>query len=161
MAHHTHTGSAPTRLGSRTGVTCRVPSLGRVNSRVGTAIALVGVVLAGLAVTRFGAGPWANSAGDALYAAMAVLLVRFIAPRWSLRRHALIGLGWCWLVECAQLTGIPAAVVSQVPLARLVLGTTFVPLDLLAYAVGAMGCAAVIGLSSGGRITSRTASAES
>lgn len=161
MTHHTHTGSAPTRPGTRTAVTWRIPRLGWVSSRVSTAIALGGVVLAGLVVTRFGAGPWADSTGDALYAAMAVLLVRLIAPQVSIRRQASIGLGWCWLVEFAQLTGVPAAVVAQVPLARLVLGTTFVPVDLLAYVVGALVCAAVIGLSSGGRIASRTRSPES
>ncbi len=112
-----------------------------------TVVALVGVVALGLAVSRVPAGAFA---GDALYAAMAVLLARLLLPARSWRWHTGLGLGWCWAVELAQLTGVPAAVGDAVPVARLVLGTTFVPADLLAYAVGALGCAAVIVLASRG-----------
>lgn len=108
-------------------------------------------------MTRLGAGPWAAATGDALYAAMAVLLARFLLPTRSWRVHTTLGLAWCWLVELAQLTGVPAAIGDAVPLARLVLGTTFTASDLLAYAVGALGCAALIVLSSRCRSSVRTA----
>ena len=62
---------------------------------------------------------------------------------WSSRRApeagtvAVVAFALCALVELAQLTGIPAAVVDAVPVARYALGTTFAAVDLLAYAVGA------------------------
>ncbi|WP_263121075.1 DUF2809 domain-containing protein [Cellulomonas fimi] len=102
----------------------------------------------GLAVTRLGAGPWAAATGDALYAVMAVLLARLLLPGRSWRVHTTLGLAWCWLVELAQLTGVPAAIGEAVPPARLVLGTTFTASDLAAYTVGALGCAAIIVLAS-------------
>ncbi|NKY23921.1 DUF2809 domain-containing protein [Cellulomonas denverensis] len=87
-------------------------------------------------------------AGGALYAAMAVLIARLVLPAASPWMQAVLGLGWCWLVEFAQLTDVPTTVVDAFPPARFVLGTTFNAADLVAYAVGAVGCAAVIVLSS-------------
>jgi hypothetical protein len=46
-----------------------------------------------------------------------------------------VALALCVVVELAQLTGLPA----RVPQLRWVLGTTFAPVDLLWYAVGALG----------------------
>ncbi|MEV7974267.1 DUF2809 domain-containing protein [Cellulomonas sp. NPDC089187] len=117
-------------------------------TRTRAAFAAALVVVVGLAVTRGGSGPWADAIGDGLYAAMAVLLVRVLAPRSSWRWQLAIGLGWCVLVELAQLTGVPGTIVDAVPLARLVLGTTFVATDLVAYTVGALVCAGVIVASS-------------
>ena len=42
----------------------------------------------------------------------------------------------CAAIELFQATGVPAELAQQWPLVRLVLGTTFVPVDLLAYAAG-------------------------
>lgn len=46
-------------------------------------------------------------------------------------------MGWCWLVEFGQLTGVPATLAAHSTLARLALGTTFHPADLLWYGIGA------------------------
>lgn len=113
-----------------------------------TLLSLAAVVAVGLQVARFGSAGWADMAGGALYAAMAVLIARLVLPAASPWAQAVLGLGWCWLVEFAQLTEVPVTVVDAFPPARFVLGTTFNAADLVAYAVGAAGCAAVIVLSS-------------
>lgn len=51
--------------------------------------------------------------------------------------------GFCWLVEFLQLTGVPAALSAHSVLARLALGVTFDPMDLLWYPVGVVPLAAV------------------
>ncbi|WP_421735800.1 DUF2809 domain-containing protein [Cellulomonas sp.] len=108
----------------------------RPRQRTLAALAAVGLVVVGLAISRLD-GPLADKAGDALYAAFVYALLVVVAPharRWTV---AAVAFGVCALVELAQLTGIPAAVVDAVPAARYALGTTFVALDLVAYAVGA------------------------
>ncbi|NUU17172.1 DUF2809 domain-containing protein [Cellulomonas humilata] len=100
------------------------------------ALAAVGLVVVGLAISRSD-GLLADKAGDVLYAALVYALLVVVAPRARPWTVAAVAFGWCALVELAQLTGIPAAVVDAVPAARYVLGTTFAALDLVAYAVGA------------------------
>ena len=118
------------------------PPRGRaVRQRTAAALLLVVGLGLGLAVSRM---PGAGFAGDALYAVMAVVLARLLLPGRSWRWHTALGWGWCVAVELLQATGIPATIAAAVPAARLVLGTTFVPVDLVAYTVGALGCAAVI-----------------
>ena len=60
-----------------------------------------------------------------------------LARMWSAPSLARVGvaLALCVVVELAQLTRLPA----RVPQLRWVLGTTFAPVDLLWYAVGALG----------------------
>ena len=99
------------------------------------ALAAVGLVALGLLVSRLD-HPLADPVGDALYAAFVVALMVVVAPRARAGTVAVAALGLCVLVELAQLTGIPAAVVDAVPAARYALGTTFAALDLVAYAVG-------------------------
>jgi len=111
------------------------PSREVVRQRTVAALAAVGLVGLGLVVAR-GDGVVADKVGDVLYAALVYVLLVVVAPRarpWTL---AAVAFGVCVLVELAQLTGIPAAIVDVVPAARYVLGTTFVALDLVAYAVG-------------------------
>lgn len=106
-----------------------------MRQRTVAALAAVGLVGLGLVVSR-GDGVVADKVGDVLYAALVYVLLVVVAPRarpWTL---AAVAFGVCVLVELAQLTGIPAAIVDVVPAARYVLGTTFVALDLVAYAVG-------------------------
>lgn len=109
-----------------------------------TLLAVPLVVAAGLAVARSGTGVLADALGDALYAALVVLLVRFVASRRSIWTQAAAGLALCTVVELAQLTVVPATVAAAYPPARYVLGTTFVVTDLLAYAAGAVLTAAVV-----------------
>ncbi|WP_433955487.1 DUF2809 domain-containing protein [Janibacter indicus] len=93
---------------------------------------------AGLAVQLVRHLPGTDAVGSVLYAIAAVFSLRVVWPsRETPRPLAVAGvaLALCVFVELAQLTGLPARV-SQL---RLVLGTTFAPVDLLWYAVGALG----------------------
>ena len=108
----------------------------RRTSRVVAGLVAVGLVGVGVAVSQVD-HPLADPVGDALYAALVFTLLVVVAPRARSATLALVTVGFCTAIELAQLTGIPAAIVDAVPAARYVLGTTFVAVDLLAYAVGA------------------------
>ncbi|MDC7123063.1 DUF2809 domain-containing protein [Cellulomonas fimi] len=99
--------------------------------------AVVVVVAAGLVVATSASGPLADPAGDALYAVLVYVLVLLVVPRLAPWRAGVVATAVCAAVEVAQLTGAPAALVQAVPVSRFVVGTTFVPVDLVAYAVGA------------------------
>jgi hypothetical protein len=101
-----------------------------------TAVAAVVIVVAGLLVRTQTSGFFAKYAGVALYAALIYAIVVFVAPRAAPVRVGAFALGICWAVELAQLTPVPAALSARSTLARLVLGATFSPADLVAYAVG-------------------------
>ena len=90
----------------------------------------------GLVVSRVD-HPVADPVGDALYAALVVAVLVVVVPRARSVTVAGVAFAICAAVELAQLTGIPAAVVDAVPVARYALGTTFVAVDQLEYAVGA------------------------
>lgn len=77
-----------------------------------------------------------NLLGDALYAVLVYVVIVGVAPGIAAPRAAAIAFGICAAIELLQLTGLPAAIVDVVPVARYVLGTTFNAPDLLAYAVG-------------------------
>jgi hypothetical protein len=102
----------------------------------GAAAALL-TVAAGLAVHVFGSGRFAGYAGDALYTVLVYALVVTVRPQVRPAVAACWALGISWAVEFFQLTDVPATLSAAVPLLRLVLGTTFNALDLVAYAVGA------------------------
>ncbi|WP_089875360.1 MULTISPECIES: ribosomal maturation YjgA family protein [unclassified Leifsonia] len=104
------------------------------------ALACVGLalVVVGLAVARGMDGPVAAFVGDALYAALIVVVIAFLAPRASAVTVAVAAFAVCAAVELFQLTGVPAALADSVPAVALVLGTTFQWTDLVAYAIGAM-----------------------
>jgi hypothetical protein len=108
----------------------------RRTPRVVAGLVAVGLVVVGVAVSRI-EHPAADPVGDALYAAFVFALLVVIAPRARSATLAIVAFACCAAVELAQLTGIPAAIVEAVPVARYALGTTFVAVDLLAYAVGA------------------------
>lgn len=98
-------------------------------------VAAAAVLVCGLAVSR-GSGLGADLAGGALYAALVHLLVLLVARRTRPAAAATVALAACVAVELAQLTPVPAAAVAAWPPAAYVLGSTFVPTDLLAYAAG-------------------------
>jgi hypothetical protein len=106
-------------------------------SRPLVALAALVVVASGLLVATRADGLLADPLGDALYAALVYALVVLVAPRTGAVRAAVVAAGLCAVVELAQLTGVPAALVQHLPAARFVVGTTFVPVDLVAYATGA------------------------
>lgn len=112
----------------------------RRNTRIQRAILLGAAALTivvGLTVHTFATGPLADPAGDVLYAVMASLLVAFLMPRWNAWLVATVAFAFCAAIELFQLTGVPIQLAEQWAPIRLVLGTTFVPADLLAYAAGA------------------------
>ena len=74
--------------------------------------------------------------GTALYASMVYAGVVFLWPRITPLRAGAIAIGFCWLVEFAQLTGVPAELSAHSLLARLVLGVSFDWTDILWYPAG-------------------------
>lgn len=106
-----------------------------MNRRPALAAAIL-VLAAGLAVRAFTDGAFAKYAGVALYAALIYTLVVLVAPRIRPLVAAGIALAFCWAVEFAQLSPVPAALSERSTVARLVLGSTFNKPDLLWYAVG-------------------------
>ncbi len=93
-------------------------------------------LVTGLAVHASDAVPFSDKLGDLLYAALMTFGVWFLAPRISSVLLAAVAGAWCLGVELLQLTGLPDAAADAVPLSRLVLGSGFDPLDLVAYVVG-------------------------
>ncbi|GAB2942056.1 hypothetical protein GCM10027280_33310 [Micromonospora polyrhachis] len=81
-------------------------------------------------------GLLAQYSGTALYASMVYAGVLFLRPRMSPLPAGVIAVGFCWLVEFSQLTGIPAALSERSLLARLVLGVQFDLTDIVWYPVG-------------------------
>ena len=77
-----------------------------------------------------------QSTGTALYAAAVYAGVIFVRPATAPLIAGAVALGFCWLVEFSQLTGIPAALSERSIAARLVLGVSFDPADLGWYVVG-------------------------
>ncbi|MFJ9886133.1 DUF2809 domain-containing protein [Streptomyces sp. NPDC091287] len=120
------------------------PSTARPSTaRAVAAGAAVVTVAAGLAVRAGADGAFAKYAGSALYTVLLCTLVAFCAPRARPAVVAWAALGLSWAVEFAQLTGVPAEWSAHSTAARLVLGSTFNPPDLLGYGVGAAAAWAV------------------
>ncbi|PWU51222.1 DUF2809 domain-containing protein [Micromonospora sp. S4605] len=74
--------------------------------------------------------------GTALYASMVWAGVLFLWPRMAPLSAGVAATGFCWLVECAQLTGVPAELAARSLAARLALGVQFDPVDLAWYPAG-------------------------
>lgn len=75
--------------------------------------------------------------GGLLYAVLLYLLFAFVMPRARPLTLTAVAAATGIAIELFQLTGIPAQIGAAWPPAKLVLGSTFVPLDLLVAAVGA------------------------
>ena len=100
-------------------------------------VSAVLVVGAGLVTHIAGTGPIADFAGDALYAVMIYLVIAIAVPRAAFWLVGATVLVLCTLIECFQLTGLPALWAQTFWPVRLVLGVGFDARDLVAYAVGA------------------------
>ncbi|WP_309238431.1 ribosomal maturation YjgA family protein [Actinoplanes aureus] len=85
-----------------------------------------------------GSGALAQHSGTALYASMVYAGVFLLAPATRPVVAGAWAIAFCWLVECLQLTGVPAELSEHSLLARLVLGATFDPADLFWYPVGVL-----------------------
>ncbi len=79
----------------------------------------------------------AKYGGDALWALMVFLGCGVLFPKASALKLALIALGFAWGIEFLQLYHVPwiDSIRGTLP-GRLILGSTFNPPDLVAYAVG-------------------------
>lgn len=108
-------------------------------ARRAPAVAVVALtVAAGLALRSAVGGPVGGYGGVALYAVMVHGLLRVVRPGATPARTAVLALAACWAVELAQLTPWPAAASEHSRPARLVLGSSFDPWDLAAYAAGVL-----------------------
>jgi hypothetical protein len=100
------------------------------------------IVLAGVASRVFHSGFTLidNDLGEALYAALAYVLLGIAWPQLMPARKALITVAAMVAIEAFQLTGVPARFAasgnSVLKLLAIVLGTTWSWRDLLGYAVG-------------------------
>lgn len=73
-----------------------------------------------------------------LYATLAQVGLWTILPRLTMERASWMSLAWCWVLELAQLTTIPAQISALHPLLRLIFGTSFDEKDLPAYLLGVL-----------------------
>ena len=83
-----------------------------------------------------GSGRLAQYSGTALYASMVYAGVLFVWPRMSAGRAGVIATVFCWTIEAAQVTGIPAELSARNILLRAALGVHFDWVDVLWYPVG-------------------------
>ncbi|MEU9085366.1 DUF2809 domain-containing protein [Streptomyces sp. NPDC048357] len=109
----------------------------RIRTRLAAAAAALVVVGAGLGLRTVATGSVAKYGGDALYTVLLLSLVVLVAPRISPLRAAASALAVSCMVEFLQLSPVPADLSRRSTVARLVLGSTFNPPDLLWYSVGA------------------------
>ena len=79
-----------------------------------------------------------DALGSVLYVVLIGLILILIRPTARSPVIAAIAFAIAASVESLQLTGIPDAIAQFVPLARLVFGSAFDPIDLVAYAIGAV-----------------------
>ncbi len=114
-----------------------VAAPGRV--RLAAAGAAVLTVAAALGLRAVSAGSVGKYGGDALYTVLLLTLVVLAAPRVRPLTAAATALAVSWGIEFSQLSDVPAELSRHSAVARLVLGSTFNPPDLLWYAVGAAG----------------------
>ena len=105
--------------------------------RILLAVVAVALVVSGLTLARLTDGAGWTFVGDALYAALLYVVVAAIAPQAAARTASVLAFAACAAIEVFQLSGIPARLAQALPVAALVLGTTFQWTDLLAYALGA------------------------
>lgn len=101
------------------------------------------VVLLALVLRATGTGAVAQDSGTLLYASLVYVAVVFIRPRLSPLWSGAVAVGFCWLVEFSQLTGVPARLSAHSLVARLVLGSQFDRHDVAWYPVGIVPLVAV------------------
>ncbi|MFY1620294.1 DUF2809 domain-containing protein [Micromonospora sp. WMMD736] len=99
---------------------------------------LAALLFLGLAllIRAFDGGALRQYSGTALYASMVWAAVMFLRPRMAPMPAGTIATVFCWVVELAQLTGVPAELSARSLAARLALGVQFDPVDLAWYPAG-------------------------
>ncbi|WP_083957774.1 DUF2809 domain-containing protein [Herbidospora mongoliensis] len=113
-----------------------------IKARRFTAVAVSLVIVAtGLAVRAVFEGPFAKYCGTSLYSSF----ITAFALAWFPRTRPFLAAGasviFCWAVEFAQLTPLPADLAARIPVSAVVFGTTFNSPDLFWYVVGALAAA--------------------
>lgn len=101
-------------------------------------VALAGCLALGLGLQLLERSVVVDVAGSMLYVCCAGMLLSALWPALPSPAVASIAFGFAVAVELLQLTAVPQAVVAAFPPARLLFGSSFDPVDLLAYAGGAV-----------------------
>lgn len=83
-----------------------------------------------------GSGRLAQYSGTAFYASMVYSGLIFVRPRIPPGWAGIVATVFCWSVEAAQLSGVPAQLSARNVLARAALGVHFDWADILWYPVG-------------------------
>lgn len=97
------------------------------------------VILAGLLSRKLTMIPAIT--GDALYAVMIFLMIKFLLINTDYRKIAVLSLSICFLIELSQLYDAPwFNQIRNTNLGALVLGRGFLWTDLLAYTAGTVCC---------------------
>jgi hypothetical protein len=81
-------------------------------------------------------GPIEQYAGAALSGAIVYTIVIFLWPRIAPLAAGSAAVAYCWFIEFAQLTPVPAAISERSSFARLLLGAQFDVVDVVWYPVG-------------------------
>ncbi|MEU7923462.1 DUF2809 domain-containing protein [Micromonospora zamorensis] len=97
--------------------------------------------------------------GTALYASMVWAAVLFLCPRMAPVPAGTVATVSCWVVELAQLTGMPAELSARSLAARLALGVQFDPVDLAWYPAGVAPLVALHHLVRARRVRARSTAA--
>ena len=113
------------------------PIQGPRRLRLLSGVAAAGCLVLGLAAQGLDRSPLVDVVGSVLYVCSIGLLICVAWPRLSSIVIASLAFGFAVSVELIQLTGCPSAIATVFPPARLLLGSAFDPLDLVAYGGGA------------------------
>lgn len=108
------------------------------NARVLGALAAVACIAAGLGLQLLDRSLLLDQIGSVLYVVLVGLLVLLVRPTLPALVIAALAFAIATAIELLQLTGIPDSIGAVVPAARLVLGSAFDPIDLVAYAGGSV-----------------------
>lgn len=87
-------------------------------------------------------GPVEQYSGAAFSAAIVYTIVVFVRPQISPRSAGGVAIAYCWFIEFAQLTPVPAALSQQSWFVRQLLGAQFDLVDVVWYPVGVIPLAA-------------------
>ncbi|GAA4099950.1 DUF2809 domain-containing protein [Actinomadura miaoliensis] len=101
-------------------------------------VSAAGFACAAYAIRASMDGPIEQYSGAALSAAIVYTIVIFIWPPISPLHAGSAAIAYCWFIEFAQLTPIPAALSQRSWLARQLLGAQFDLIDVAWYPVGAI-----------------------
>jgi hypothetical protein len=107
----------------------------RVRLRSGL-VAAVSLAL-GLGLQLVERTPVVDVLGSVVYVVFIACLLRAVWPRLGAAGSAATAFAFAAVIELVQLTPLPQLVVDVFPPSRLLLGSSFDPIDVLAYAGGA------------------------